>query len=100
MRSLAGVDLDAAGMVELALAEDEVAEDQEAAGRALDRDAPLHRRVVARGDGPHGDGAVVEPVDPAAVAEPHLEGRGHGEQPPAVAGRRSGSAGRSSAMML
>ena len=36
-----GVDLDAPGMVELALAEDEAAEDQEAAGGALDGDAPL-----------------------------------------------------------
>ena len=43
-----GVDLDPPGMVELALAEDEAAEDQEPAGRALDGDAPLHRRVVAR----------------------------------------------------
>src|SRR6185295_17204826 len=41
------VDLDAAGMLELALAEHDVAEDEKAAGRALDRDLPLERRIVA-----------------------------------------------------
>ena len=49
------VDLDPAGMVELALAEHQVTEHQEPAGLAFDRDAPLHRRVVARGDRRHGD---------------------------------------------
>ena len=76
-------------MVELALAEDEAAEDQEAAGGALDGDAPLHRRVVARGHRPHGDGALLQAVDPATVAEPHLEdGRLREELPAGAASIR------------
>ena len=70
-----GVDLDPPGVIELALAEDEAAEDQEPAGRALDGDAPLHRRIVARSHRAHRDGAFLQAVDPAAVAEAHLEGR-------------------------
>ena len=82
----AGIDGDAAAMVQLAFAQDEAAEDQEAAGRAFDRDAPLHRGRVAGGDGADGHGAPVQPVDPDAVAQPHLEGRGHRQKLPARAG--------------
>ena len=61
-------------MIELALAEDQVAEHQKPAGLAFNDDTPLHRRLVASCDRPHRDGPLVQAVDPAAVAEPELEG--------------------------
>ena len=81
-----GVDLDAAGVVELALAEDQPGEDEKAAGQPADLDPPLHRRLVARGGNRDGDGAVVELVEPPAVAEADLEDRGLAEEAPARAG--------------
>ncbi len=79
-----GVEGDAAGVVVLALAEDEGGEGEKAAGRAVDGDADPERGVVAGGEDADGDGAVGEAIDPAAVGEADLEGRGLGEQAPAV----------------
>ena len=81
-----GVDLDPPGLIVLTLAEDEPAEDQEPARRALDGDAPLHGRIVARRHRADRDGAFLQAVDPAAVAEAHLERRGLAEEPPAARG--------------
>ena len=61
-----------------------MAEHEEPARCALDRDPPLHRGVVARRDGAHGDHAIGERVDPAAIAQSHLERGRDGQQPPAV----------------
>src|SRR6185295_18284967 len=79
------VDLDAAGMLELALPEHDMAVDEETAGRAFDRDLPLQRRIVAGGYRMNADRAAVAAIEPAAVTEADLESRGHGEQPPAAA---------------
>src|SRR5262249_60732977 len=46
------VDLDSAAILIFAFAEHSMAEDEEAAGRTLDRDLPLQRRLVAGGDRP------------------------------------------------
>ena len=72
-------------MVELALAKDEMAEDEEAAGLALDRDAAIASPDRRPRRSPTVMRAAVERIDPAAVAEADLEGRGYGEQTPALA---------------
>ena len=68
-----------AGVLKLALPENEMAEHEEAAGRPLHRDAQLHGRIVARRGRMHRDRAAGEAVNPAAVAETDLEGRRHRE---------------------
>ncbi len=80
------VDLDAALRPEFLLAEDQMAEDEKAAFRPFDGDAPLHRRLVA-GDG-RGDRhrPPAQAIDPAAIAEAHLESGRHGQQSPSVSG--------------
>ena len=72
-------------LLEFTLAQDHVAEDEKAAWPALDGDSPLQRWVVSGGGGVHRDEALVDIVEPAAVAEAHLERRRHCQQPPAVA---------------
>ena len=79
------LDLDPARLLELALAQDEVPERQEAAGRPVDRDLDHEGRVLARGDRAHAHGPVLEPIEPAAVGKPHLERRGDRQQPPSPA---------------
>ena len=73
-------------VLEVALAQDEVSEHQEPARRAIDRDPPLHRGIVAGSDGAHRDQAIAECVNPPAVGESHLERRGNGQQTPAGSG--------------
>ena len=51
---------------------------------AFDRHAPLHGGLVARNGRGDRDGPFAEPIDPAAVAEAHLERRRHGQQPPSA----------------
>ena len=48
------------------------------------RDAPLHGGLVAGNGRRDRDGSLAQPIDPAAVAEPHLEGGRDGQQPPSV----------------
>jgi hypothetical protein len=45
-----------------------MSEDEKPAGLSFNRDLPLERGFVTRGDRMHGDGAVVEKINPAAVA--------------------------------
>ena len=78
------VDLDSAGTGEFLLAEDEVAESEQAAFVAFDGHAPLHGRFVARNGCQDRHDAFAQPIDPATIAEAHLEGRRHGQQPPSA----------------
>src|SRR5450631_1498107 len=77
------VDIDAALVLEFALSQHQMPEDEEAARFAIDFDAPLHCWVLPGCGGMHADRACAETIDPAAIGEAHLENRRHGKQPPA-----------------
>ena len=68
------VDLYPTGMREFLLAENKMAENEKAAWVAFDCHAPLHGGFIAGNGGGDRDGAFAQPVDPATVVEPHLEG--------------------------
>src|SRR5262252_7313046 len=63
---------------QLALAEHKMSDDEQTAQFAFDRDAPMHCGFVAGREGADGDYAIGERVDPAAVAQAHLEQRRNG----------------------
>ena len=85
--ALAGiVDLDPARMIELTLAEHDLAEDQELAHPAIGMDMPLHCRILARGNSVDRDGSLADAVDPKAIAQADLKYRRHGQEAPALAG--------------
>ena len=81
---VASVGEHASSVLEIAFAQHEMPEYQEAAGCAVDREPPLHRGIVARRDSAHRDHAIGERVNPPAVAQSHLERRRDGQQTPAV----------------
>ncbi len=70
-------------MGQLAVAQDQVPDHQEPAGRPGHRDLPEQDRLGARRDRLHGDPAIGQLIDPAAIAEADLEGRRHRQQLPA-----------------
>ena len=71
-------------MGEFVLAENELAEDEEATGLAFNGHAPLHRGLVAGGERRDQNCPLPQPIDPAAIVETDLEGGRHSQQPPAV----------------
>src|SRR5579871_3567239 len=82
---LSPIDLDPAGLGEFLLTENEMPENEESAGPALDVDMPRDRRFACRDLRSDGDRAAAQPVDPAAIAETHFEGGRNGEETPALA---------------
>ena len=62
-----------------------MAEDEKAAGVALDVDPPLHRRLFAGDDRRDSDRPGAEAIDPATIVEADLEERGHAERAPTLA---------------
>ena len=62
----------------------EVAENEKAASWPFDDNAPLHGRLVARNHCGDRDGSLAQLIDPATIAEAHLESGRDGQQPPSA----------------
>ncbi len=76
------IHLDLACVPVLALTQHKVTEDKKAARLALNRDFPLHRGILSGCASVNGDGAAIGAIDPAAIAEAHLEHGWQGKKPP------------------